>query len=48
MLGLAYLHNKDVPHGNLKAANVFVSPDGSLKIADFSKVHARLDKQYNI
>ena len=44
--GLAQLHSMEVPHGNLRSANIFVKSDGSLKIADFSKIHTGLDKNF--
>ncbi|KAF8602657.1 kinase-like protein [Ceratobasidium sp. AG-I] len=33
--GLAYLHGKDIVHGDLKGANILLSDDGSAKITDF-------------
>ncbi|KAF8594982.1 kinase-like protein [Ceratobasidium sp. AG-I] len=33
--GVAYLHSIDMVHGDLKALNVLVSPEGVLKINDF-------------
>ncbi|KAF8595657.1 WD40 repeat-like protein [Ceratobasidium sp. AG-I] len=33
--GVAYLHRIDMVHGDLKALNVLVSPEGVLKISDF-------------
>ncbi|KAF8595335.1 WD40 repeat-like protein [Ceratobasidium sp. AG-I] len=33
--GVAYLHSIDMVHGDLKALNVLVSPEGVLKISDF-------------
>ncbi|KAJ7040829.1 kinase-like domain-containing protein [Mycena alexandri] len=34
-LGLAYLHGKDVVHGDLKPQNVLIDEDGTPKICDF-------------
>mmetsp|Transcript_25666 Transcript_25666/g.44937 ORF Transcript_25666/g.44937 Transcript_25666/m.44937 type:complete len:713 (+) Transcript_25666:1530-3668(+) len=34
--GLEYLHHRGLMHRNLKADNVLMSPNGSLKIADFT------------
>ncbi|CAE6460181.1 unnamed protein product, partial [Rhizoctonia solani] len=33
--GLAYMHQCDAIHGDLKAANVLVSPDGAARLSDF-------------
>ena len=42
--GLAYLHNADVAHGNIKTANIFVRSDGIVQLADFAKIQQSLDK----
>ncbi|CAE7174463.1 unnamed protein product [Rhizoctonia solani] len=34
-LGLEYMHNRRTVHGDIKAANILVSPDGVAKISDF-------------
>ncbi|QRW16284.1 Tyrosine kinase family catalytic domain protein [Rhizoctonia solani] len=34
--GLSYLHSKGMVHGGLKAANILVSTDGTLKISNFN------------
>ncbi|GAB1519814.1 hypothetical protein RhiTH_002884 [Rhizoctonia solani] len=34
--GLSYLHSKGMAHGGLKAANILVSTDGTLKISNFN------------
>ena len=36
--GMEYLHQNDVVHSSIKAANVFVNNYGSCKLADFGKV----------
>ncbi|KAG8729368.1 hypothetical protein FRC11_008919, partial [Ceratobasidium sp. 423] len=33
--GIGYLHGRGIVHGDLKAANILVSQDGTLKIIDF-------------
>ncbi|EUC58193.1 tyrosine kinase family catalytic domain protein, partial [Rhizoctonia solani AG-3 Rhs1AP] len=33
--GLEYMHNQDMAHGDLKAANVLVSSDGIARLSDF-------------
>ncbi|CCO31792.1 Putative serine/threonine-protein kinase/receptor R818 [Rhizoctonia solani AG-1 IB] len=33
--GLAYIHSKDLVHGDIKALNVLVSFDGTAKLTDF-------------
>ncbi|CBZ30320.1 putative eukaryotic translation initiation factor 2-alpha kinase precursor [Leishmania mexicana MHOM/GT/2001/U1103] len=39
--GLAYLHNQDVVHHDLKPTNIFVSNDNILKIGDFGLAKRR-------
>ncbi|CAC9538673.1 putative eukaryotic translation initiation factor 2-alpha kinase precursor [Leishmania infantum JPCM5] len=39
--GLAYLHNQDVVHHDLKPTNIFVSNDNVLKIGDFGLAKRR-------
>ena len=36
--GMEFLHQREAAHGSIKAANVFVSDDGSCKLADFGRV----------
>lgn len=38
LLGLEFLHSKDLIHGNIKAANVFVRSDNTCVLADFGSV----------
>jgi len=33
--GLAYLHNSDVIHCDLKAANILTTKNGNVKLSDF-------------
>ncbi|KZV96327.1 kinase-like protein [Exidia glandulosa HHB12029] len=33
--GLAYLHENDIVHGDLKGANILISDDGAARVADF-------------
>ncbi|QRV89425.1 Tyrosine kinase catalytic domain protein [Ceratobasidium sp. AG-Ba] len=35
---IVYLHGRDIVHGDLKAANILVSPDGSPMLTDFGNV----------
>ena len=32
--GLDYLHHNDIVHGNLKAANILITPSGKVKLSD--------------
>ena len=36
LLGLEQLHSHDIVHRNLRHNSVFLDPDGTVKIADFS------------
>ncbi|KAM5555121.1 hypothetical protein ABKV19_023157 [Rosa sericea] len=44
LLGLQYLHQKEITHGDIKGANILIDADGCIKLADFglSKQGAQL------
>ncbi|XP_041997697.1 uncharacterized protein LOC121747676 isoform X5 [Salvia splendens] len=35
LAGLAYLHSEHIVHGNIKAASIFVDPNGAAKLSNF-------------
>lgn len=35
MVGLAYIHNKNIIHGDIKLENILLDNDGIVKICDF-------------
>lgn len=41
-IGIAYLHQKSINHGNLKTSNIFIQKNGDIKIADYG-----FNKLYN-
>jgi serine/threonine protein kinase len=43
-----YAHERDVIHGNIKPANVFVANDGRMLLADFGIVRAYADDQQSL
>jgi serum/glucocorticoid-regulated kinase 2 len=46
LLGLEFVHDKDVLYRDLKPENIFIDIDGHIKLADFglSKLRSQCDK----
>ena len=38
LYGLEFLHQQDIVHGNIKAANIFVTDDGTCQLADYGRM----------
>ncbi|KAH7317470.1 kinase-like domain-containing protein [Rhizoctonia solani] len=39
--GVAYLHGRDITHGDIKGVNVLIADDGTVKLADFGNTTLR-------
>lgn len=44
LIGLEFLHSKDLIHGNIKAANVFVRSDNTCVLSDFGSANRTFEE----
>ena len=43
LYGMEFLHQQNITHGNIKAANVFVRDDGTCLLADFGQIKSKCE-----